>query len=81
MLKGKIIEINETDPHFFTYFLVADTVKYIIGKFDYKIMSILYFLTLKVQNLELKKTVIKNALPILTRLSINSVLSFKITFP
>ena len=42
MLKGKIIEINETDPHF-TYFLVADTFKYIIGKFDYKIMSIIIF--------------------------------------
>ena len=43
MLKGKIIEINETDPHFFTYFLVADTLKYIIGKIDYKIMSIIIF--------------------------------------
>ena len=43
MLKGKIIEINETDPHFFTYFLVAATFKYIIGKFDYKIMSIIIF--------------------------------------
>ena len=38
MLKGKIIEINETDPHFFT-----DSLKYIIGKFDYKIMSIIIF--------------------------------------
>ena len=43
MLKGIIIEINETDPHFFTYFLVADTCKYIIGKFDYKIMSMIIF--------------------------------------
>ena len=41
MLKGKIIEINEMDSHCFTYFLVADTFKYIIGKFDYKIMSII----------------------------------------
>ena len=46
MLKGKIIEINEADPRFFTYFLVADTFKYIIGKFDYKIMSINIFLDL-----------------------------------
>ena len=43
MLKEKIIEINETDSHFFTYFLVADTFTYIIGKFDYKIMSIIIF--------------------------------------
>ena len=43
MLKGKIIKINETDPHFFYIFLVADTFKYIIGKFDYKIMSIIIF--------------------------------------
>ena len=43
MLEGKIIEINETDPHLFTYFLVAETFKYIIGKFDYKIMSIIIF--------------------------------------
>ena len=43
MLKGKIIEIIETDQHFFTYFLVADTFKYIIGKFDNKIMSIIIF--------------------------------------
>ena len=26
------------------YFLVADTFKYIIGKFDYKIISIIIFL-------------------------------------
>ena len=43
MLKGKIIEINETDQHFFACFLVADTLKYIIGKFDYKIMSIIIY--------------------------------------
>ena len=43
MLKGKIIEINETDPHFFTCFLVADTFKYIIVKFDCKIISIIIF--------------------------------------
>ena len=43
MLKGKIIEINERDQHFFTYFLVADSFKYIIGKFDYKMMSIIIF--------------------------------------
>ena len=43
MLKGKIIEIIETDQHCFTYFLVADTFKYIIGKFYNKIMSIIIF--------------------------------------
>ena len=43
MLKGKIIEINETDPHFFTHFLVTDTFKFIIGTFDYKIMSKIIF--------------------------------------
>ena len=41
MLKGLIIEINEADPHFLHNFLVVDTFKYIIGKFDYKIMSII----------------------------------------
>ena len=53
MLKGKIIEIIETDQHFFTYFLVADTFKYIIGKFDNKIMSIinsLHFATISENN-------------------------------
>ena len=44
MLKGKIIKINEKDPHFLHIFLfVADTFKYIIGKFDYKIMTIIIF--------------------------------------
>ena len=43
MLKGKLIEIYETDPHFLRNFLVADTFKCIIGKFDYKIMSIIIF--------------------------------------
>ena len=43
MLKGKIIEINEMDPHFLHFLLVADTFKYIIGKFDYKIMSVIMF--------------------------------------
>ena len=43
MLKGKKNEINETESTFFAYFLVADTFKYIIGKFDFKIMSIIIF--------------------------------------
>ena len=43
MLIGKIIEVNETDTHIFTFFLVADTFMYIIGKFDYKIMFIIIF--------------------------------------
>ena len=34
--KRKVIEINEMDLHFLTYFLVADTFKCIIGKFEYK---------------------------------------------
>ena len=55
MLKGKIIEINETDPIFFTYFLVADTFKYIIGKFDYKIVSIMIFPDIKSTKFRFKK--------------------------
>ena len=43
MLKGKIIEIYEMDLHFLHFFLVADTFKYIIGKFDNKIMSTIIF--------------------------------------
>ena len=41
MLKGKQIVIYETDPQFFAYVFVEDTLKCMIGKFNNKLKSII----------------------------------------
>ena len=70
--------IYETGPQFFAYVFVEDTFKCIIGKFHHKSITILAGIqSTKFMFKNCQKT---NALPILTRISINSVQSFKVTF-
>ena len=58
--------IYEMDPQFFAYVFVEDTFKCMIG-----------ILSIKFMFKSCQKT---NALPILTKISIKSVQSFKVTF-
>ena len=72
--------ICETDPHFFAYDFVEDTFKCMIGKFHHKLKSLITLAGILSTKFMFKNCQKENGLPILTRLSINSVQSFKVTF-
>ena len=68
------------DAQFSAYVLVEATFKCMIGKFHRKIMSIIILAGSKSTKFMFKICQKTNAHPILTRLSINSGQSFKVTF-
>ena len=72
--------IYETDPLFLAYVFVEDTFKCMIGKFHHKMNSIIILAGIKSTKFMFKNCQKTNPLLILTRISINSVQSFKVTF-